>query len=631
MNWAAHSRHWYTPAHKFCAFVSLCMLLMSFCQVRAQVPESPRIRRFLRNIDSLARLGNHNEVHRKLDSTLLTLTNNSSLINKNRILLKKAVLYQIRSEYGRALLLLFDYRSELERNKDSLSLAEVLIYIGAIYHNMGDLAKAAEYYHISLDIYEKLNLWSELIICYNNLGALAEDQNQPLKAIKYHRKAMALWKAYHDTVWRSLTYLHIGLCYNKLGNYDSAFYYLNSSEKYVKAAKNEMLLTIVNNYLGNTYYKIGNLNQAKLYCEKGLALAHELDVTRFQSECHECLYKVYEAKGKHRNALYHHKMFLKLRDSLYNEKKTKDITSMEMEYGFKQKMYADSIKGALLKKQNDLEFEKRLMHEREQRNFSIYAGVLILIFSTGLWSRLVVIRRSRRALAAEKERTEQLLLKVLPAEIVDELKTSGTTEGREHDNISVLFLDIKNFTGVAQKMTPKQLVEELNTIFKKFDLIVESYNIEKIKTVGDSYMAAAGVPTSMADGATKIVSAALDIQKYLNERKNELCAEGKPAFEMRAGIHTGPVIAGVVGVNKFQYDIWGDTVNTASRMESNGEAGKVNISKVTFEIIKDNPAFEFEFRGVINVKGKGLMEMYFVEFKQHNNTAKEQLVQATHL
>jgi class 3 adenylate cyclase len=216
----------------------------------------------------------------------------------------------------------------------------------------------------------------------------------------------------------------------------------------------------------------------------------------------------------------------------------------------------------------------------------------------------------------EKERSDKLLLNILPAEIAEELKEKGRADARRFETVSILFTDFKGFTQLSEKLSAEELVGEINTCFKAFDAICEKYGIEKIKTIGDSYMAAGGLPVATDESVRNTVLLGLEMSAFMKNRKQEQETKGKNSFEMRVGIHTGPVVAGIVGVIKFQYDIWGDSVNTASRMESSGEPGKVNISRSVYDLIKEDPIFKFQPRGEVKTKGKGAIEMWFVEKKQ---------------
>jgi ligand-binding sensor domain-containing protein/class 3 adenylate cyclase len=224
----------------------------------------------------------------------------------------------------------------------------------------------------------------------------------------------------------------------------------------------------------------------------------------------------------------------------------------------------------------------------------------------------VEISEQKEQVEREKGRSEKLLLNILPEEVAEELMEKGHSDAQLIDEVTVLFTDFKGFTSLSEKVTPKELVADLHECFSAFDSICEKHSIEKIKTIGDAYMAAGGLPSPNNTHAQDTVNAAMEMAKVIEKGKAKKIAQGLPYFEIRIGIHTGPVVAGIVGVKKFQYDIWGDTVNTASRMESHGEVGKVNISNDTYELIKDNPQFTFESRGIMNVKGKGKIEMYFV-------------------
>ncbi|MCB9168988.1 MAG: adenylate/guanylate cyclase domain-containing protein [Flavobacteriales bacterium] len=211
-----------------------------------------------------------------------------------------------------------------------------------------------------------------------------------------------------------------------------------------------------------------------------------------------------------------------------------------------------------------------------------------------------------------RARSDQLLLNILPAEVAEELKESGAAKARYFEQSTILFSDFNGFTMISQQLSPDRLVDELNTCFKAFDNIITARGIEKIKTIGDAYMCAGGLPDPYAASPADVVHAALEMQAFMKARKSERDAQGLPAFEMRVGIHTGPVVAGIVGVKKFQYDIWGDTVNTASRMESSGQPGHVNISEATYELVKNESGLTFTPRGKVQAKGKGEMEMFFV-------------------
>ncbi|MBK7099325.1 MAG: adenylate/guanylate cyclase domain-containing protein [Sphingobacteriales bacterium] len=237
----------------------------------------------------------------------------------------------------------------------------------------------------------------------------------------------------------------------------------------------------------------------------------------------------------------------------------------------------------------------------------IYLG-LNLIFEYALQKANILLEKRNIELMTEKEKSEKLLLNILPEEVARELKENGTAEARQFDEVSVLFTDFVQFTQTAETLSPHELVNELNECFTAFDYIIEQHGLEKIKTVGDAYLAVCGLPSSNPEHAMKTVRAALAIKEFIDDR----IKQGK-IFEIRIGIHSGSVVAGIVGIKKFAYDIWGDTVNTAARMEQSGEAGKVNISGATHRLVKDG--FVCTYRGKITAKNKGEMEMYFVNNK----------------
>ncbi|WP_373494978.1 adenylate/guanylate cyclase domain-containing protein [Aquiflexum sp.] len=246
-----------------------------------------------------------------------------------------------------------------------------------------------------------------------------------------------------------------------------------------------------------------------------------------------------------------------------------------------------------------------------------YFIFLILAFSSYLFAiyRYYLIRKNlifhlilKEALDDVEEKrmkSDELLLNILPAEIAQELKAKGSSMARQYDEVTIMFIDFVNFTGISEKLSPKELVRNIHESFTAFDKIIEKYDIEKIKTIGDAYLAVSGLPRENKRHAYNITLAALEIRDYMANSKNE--------FQIRIGINSGTVVAGIVGVKKFAYDIWGDAVNIAARMEQNSEVGKINVSKKTYLLIKED--FNFEHRGEIAAKNKGNIDMYYVDYK----------------
>jgi class 3 adenylate cyclase len=224
-----------------------------------------------------------------------------------------------------------------------------------------------------------------------------------------------------------------------------------------------------------------------------------------------------------------------------------------------------------------------------------------------------LILKQKDEISTEKEKSDSLLTNILPESIAEELKENGKSTPKYFKSASVLFTDFKDFTLIAEKLGPKQLVQELDYCFRAFDDIVSRNGLEKIKTIGDSYMAVGGVPKEDDAHATHACKAGLEIIAFINDWNSKKAANGDFVWEIRAGINSGPLIAGVVGKKKFAFDVWGDTVNIASRMESNGLTGRLNVSSETYTLIKDD--FNCSLRGKAEIKGKGEMEMYFVDEK----------------
>ncbi len=278
----------------------------------------------------------------------------------------------------------------------------------------------------------------------------------------------------------------------------------------------------------------------------------------------------------------------------------------------------------LLQRENEVN-ELALSQQKQRTQFLFGLGglmTLLMILAGIAWlnSRRLNARlnKQNKDIEAQKEeitlarnKSDQLLLNILPEETAHELKENGFAIPKNYDNATVLFTDFVGFTTIASRMSPEELIKELNICFQAFDAILEDHGMEKIKTIGDAYMCVSGVPVPNEDHSIQAIQAGKEIVAFMNNRIKQKKKEGVPYWNMRMGIHSGSVVAGVVGKKKFAYDIWGDTVNTASRMEANGEPGQINISETTYELVKGQ--FKCESRGKIMAKNIGEVGMYFVE------------------
>jgi class 3 adenylate cyclase len=346
------------------------------------------------------------------------------------------------------------------------------------------------------------------------------------------------------------------------------------------------------NSIGKANIRLKNFSEAKTWLEKGLNISKEIGSVDNIKESYGGLESLDSAMGNYKEAYDHSKLYTLYRDSLFNQENTKKSVQIQMNYDFEKKE-------AIAKAEKD----KKDIRQRNIRN-SILAGL------GGMFVFSLIIFRQRNKISKEKKRSEELLLNILPSETAEELKQTGSARAKSYEEVTVMFTDFKDFTQASEKLSAEELVKEINYCYSEFDKIISGYKVEKIKTIGDSYMCAGGLPVPNKTNAEDTVRAALGIQQFMEQLRRQREQQGRPFFELRIGVHTGPVVAGIVGIKKFAYDIWGDTVNIASRMQSSGEVGKVNISEATFELVRDK--FQCSYRGKIQAKHKGEIDMYFV-------------------
>lgn len=490
---------------------------------------------------------------------------------------------------------------------DSNTLMGILANFTNIYLSLEEFARVDSISRVALALWNPE--WKDPEFRYvvlNNLSIAQASVGDMVTAGQTFRQIYVEAVKDRDTSNLLTSLLNQGSLKGMTGDLDSAYFFLTAAAEISRKVRkmDEYLDLLIN--LSNVDAERGQYKQAIARLDTTYTLATELKSTENQVKVQKARAELYARFNDFKQAYTYLLDYIELNNQYLSEEKVKAVTEMMEKYESEKK--ARQIQQLELDK-----LDSNLRNERitNARNRFIFIGAGILLVAIGIYSRLHYTRRSKVALQKERDVSENLLLNILPAPVAEELKAKGHAEARHFDDTTILFSDFQGFTTVSEILSAAELVDEINTCFKTFDEITTTFGIEKIKTIGDAYMAVGGL-NDTTTGIREVVLAAIDMQRFINLRKEERDAKGLPAFSMRVGIHTGPVVAGIVGKKKFQYDIWGDTVNTASRMESHGETGHVNISETTYLRIKDDPAFTFITRGRLQVKGKGEMPMYFV-------------------
>lgn len=439
------------------------------------------------------------------------------------------------------------------------SVSTSLTIIGSIHYSEDDLDKAIKYFEDALKIMEELDDKQGISDAINNVALIYSEQGKYNQALDYHKRSLKMAKELNDKRGVAASYHNIGVAYKSMQDYEATF----------------------------------------RYCDSCIAIANEVEDKYYLLETYSLLADVYALQGKYDLAYNIHIKYAALKDSLINVETNKQIVEMGAKYESDNK---DNLI-SLLNKDNALSQEK-VQRQKLVRNVFIGGFIVVLMFAT-----ILLMQRNR--ISKAKKRSDELLNNILPKEVAEELKQNGSARARQFNEVTVMFTDFKNFTQISEKLTPTELVDDIHRYFIEFDRIIEKYNIEKIKTIGDAYMCASGMPLQSKTHAYDMVCAAIEIQQFMKDQVPYRLKEGKEPFEIRIGMSSGTVVAGIVGAKKFAYDIWGDTVNIANRMEAAGEAGKVNISGSTYELVKD--LFTCNYRGKVFAKNKGEIDMYYVE------------------
>ncbi len=524
---------------------------------------------------------------------------------------------------------------------DKSGVANMLTNIGAVYNDFGEDTKALEFYFEAQKAAEANGDSLRLATSMINIGAVYLKKPQTIdKAITIYLAVLPITEAIHNIDAIGTASVNLGEAYFKKGEYPSALIYYNKSKvAFESSSSGDLPFTLTS--IGNVYAHQGDFKSALTSQQKALDIATSRDAKPGMVSSLLGLANTYRLKGEYSNAIGSFKKAQEIAKEINANFELRDayagladlhasISDFTNAYKYqvllgriKDTLYLNSNDNLitrqqlgfdLVKKEGEVEFQKLAIQKQRIVKNSFLAGlILILAIAFIIFRNYLSKVKINKLLDKQKDQIESLLLNILPAEVARELQDKGAATPRDYQSVSVLFTDFKDFSRIAEGLSPNDLVTELNKYFQEFDNIIERHNLEKIKTIGDAYMCAGGIPTGNITHPLNVVEAGMEMQAYMEAQNTIRKEKGMANWGLRVGIHTGPVVAGVVGRKKYAYDIWGNTVNIASRMESNGEVGKVNISSATYELVKD--VFKCEYRGKISAKNIGEIDMYFIDSK----------------
>lgn len=571
--------------------------------------------------------------------------------------------YYFKSDFPEALKYWSQSLEAFEAINHKEGISNILSNLGAVYESKGDYPKALKYAIQSLKIAEEdsnqLRITTSLIniaaiyaedentwpqaqqtledaiakstaldapdlsgTAALNLGELLLFQKKPEEALPYFEKSLQYFNEIGGHAPTAMDY--IGKTQNQLGNYSRGLEFAKGAFKEASKTDSEIemslsLITKAQSLKGlKRYYEgIATLNQAEQYSIK-------LGTNDQLIEIYEELSQMHSLIGNHELAYNYGVKFGETKDIIRNDEYDKQVNNLRFQLDLETKEKEIEI----LNRDNALQ-ESEISRAGIIQKFLLALGALMLIIIGGVSYLYRYSQKTNKLLAEERNRFEKILLNILPKDTADELQQKGYVDAKKIEMGTVLFTDFKSFTKYSDILTPEHMVKSIDFYFSKFDEIIGRYNLEKIKTIGDAYMCAGGLPTKNKTNAKDAVLAALEIASFVQEVNNHP-PEGIHPFQIRIGINTGQLVAGIVGTKKFQYDIWGSAVNVASRMESACEEGRINISDHTYELIKDD--ISCNYRGEIEVKNGLHLKMYYVdqeeyiEFKHNLDFRKENIL-----
>ncbi len=511
--------------------------------------------------------------------------------------IQKGNALQLEGDYSAALKAYFIGLKYANRFNEASKIGGAHIAIADTYSIIENRRMAAEYYDKGIEILRQTQDSVTLASALLNAGDDAFHSEEYKKALDYFKESGSIFKDLNYTIGIAYNLGNVGMVYAEVGKDDLALKNINQAIGLLEELREYYPIAVYLTYMADIYMKHGRVEESLAFANRSLKIATQYGLKDQISDANLKLSELYKNIGNFEKAYSHYQAYITFRDSINNISVVQQMAELRTDFEISQKQ---------------IEVDLLAQQKRTQKIIVIATAIalfLIILLSIGLFRRNKFIKRTSKIIEKEKNRSEELLLNILPEETAQELKNFGKVTSQRFESVTVLFTDFKDFTRCSENVSPELLVESVDYYFSKFDEIIEKYDLEKIKTVGDSYMCAGGLPFPTKDHALLTVLAGIEIAEFVeNERINS--TKNIIPFEVRIGVNTGTVVAGVVGKKKFAYDIWGDTVNIASRMESSSEAGCINISENTYELIKDH--FNCKYRGEIEVKNKGMMKMFYV-------------------
>ena len=484
-----------------------------------------------------------------------------------------------------------------DRNTEKNQVAIMYTAIAAVYAGMNNRENVRQYYSDAISIFKTEQDTLNYAVAMENLGDTYLEWSKPDSALLYFNQSGPIFEKLGNKIALAYNLGNKGLAYAQKGRPTKAEENIEEAVAILEELGDYRPITTYLNYMSDIYADKEDWDGAFDYALRSLDLAKQYGLKVRISSAYLKLSELYERTGYASASLNYYRKYIVFRDSVVN------LTAVQQMADIRRNSEQAQFKAEL-----DLTNQQK----QTQKVVTIATGIalfLIILLAIGLYRRNVFTKRTNAIIEKEMARSERLLVNILPEETARELKEFGKVKAKKFESVSVLFTDFEAFTAASEHVDPELLVTRLGYYFTAFDNIIEKYGLEKIKTIGDAYMCAGGLPFPIENHALKMVYAALDILKFVEDTKAE--KETGLSFNVRIGINTGPLVAGVVGNKKFSYDIWGDTVNVASRMESLSDSGEINISEATYNLVKE--VFECEYRGQMEVKNKGLMSMYFVK------------------